>query len=883
MPIISRDSIQILFTARDRVSGPLRTATVAVNKLATSSGRAIKNLAAMGGRKLIGGIRSLGSALGNLTGIGALLGGGGLSVLVGQGLRAGDELAKTADKIGATTEELGRLNFAFSQTTDLSDGAVGTSLQRLQKRLGDFALNGAGPASKALQTLGLDARSLIDSGLENSIFTISDALQQVESQAERVKIVDSLFGKEGVGLVNALKLGSDGLKELGADATALGITFERELLRRSENVLDQLSRLKDIVTATGVSFAIELAPRILTAAKALEQWIIEQGGVQVVVDKTITAIGNGIDRLSTLGDATIRLFDGTLSAMDKVSRGMRLLSAEAKVAAAELAEFANPGIGFRRDDEARLEAATDAARLEAARARQPEIFVGVNLNENQLEGSLGALRLELGVLQTQIDSGELGRQKFARVTAEVEAYKRAITSATDELDLLQLSTPDTLTIPTITATDTDNPAAPTDTSDPLKEFREQQDAARKKAAADAALRTRNAAAEQRQLEIATAQQSIQTLRESFDEKLRIENDFVRARDQLQASALLAGTDPSGLIEQLDNQRLQRLEEYYQRERDLIAQNAQAEADRIAEAGRLRTEEFNQRETARDLSSLTNFDTTQGLQSGLDEIQRLFLSEVKEINLAPKLDLNEKAQLITDAKALKDEAEAELQINARLSLANDVADVATGVLGNVAALQQPDDNSLLRSRADEIKEIRADLLSALQSGNDAEVASLESKLSAVSAIQSKEDAQAKRKFERYQKTQRAIATVAAFTTANQVFQETPGLLPIRLAAAGLALAAGLKNAKRIGEQQYNSSSSGGGSVGGGGAGGGTVTDQQLQDARNETTQQTNNTPNVAVFNVSRRARLDLNDFEEFVEELNDFTEQGGTQIKVNVVN
>ncbi len=62
---------------------------------------------------------------------------------------------------------------------------------------------------------------------------------------------------------------------------------------------------------------------------------------------------------------------------------------------------------------------------------------------------------------------------------------------------------------------------------------------------------------------------------------------------------------------------------------------------------------------------------------------------------------------------------------------------------------------------------------------------------------------------------AGAAVDAYSSANRVFLETPGLLPLRIAAAGAALTAGLVNVKKISSMQIGGGGGGGKSGGGGG--------------------------------------------------------------------
>lgn len=885
MPVISRDSIQILFTARDQVSGPLRTATNAITKLVTASGRAIKNLTLLGGRALLSGLRGIVSTLGSIAGFGGLLGGGGvaagLGLLTTQGAAAAKELRDYSETLNITAQGLQRIG-AVSRAS-FEDTAEG--LKNLRERIGEAAEEDSG-IRDAFNALGIstgELQQLANADLESVFFRFSDAIASADNNSVQLFRSMELLGEEGNRLLTTLSRGSADLQSEIERLDGLGLIVSDETLAKSNALNASLRRVQQIFRAVSLEVAGQLAPIVDGLITQFVGFVEANGGVGNVVrnafntardsvERFLPLVLDGAQKLTDIAGLISSAFDFALSGIDKVVRGVKVLAAEYRVAVAEIQEFANvSAFGFRADEEAALEAATDAARLAAARLRQPEILIQTNLDENQLEGELGALRAELGNLQRQIDSGDLGRQKLARVTAEAEAIQRAIANVNDELDLFALggeigrieigpAAPTSETAPVTPPDNTNN-----DLIERLRLDREQSE--RDAIAASNRLKAQ-AAEEERLRNVATAQQAITSLRGQLDEELGIIQDFDNRVAALRSNASITGLsteDTDGLVSQINAQRITALDEYYQRERDQIAQTAQAEADRIAEAGRLRTEEFNQRQTARDLNSLTDFDTTQGLEQGLEEIQRLFLSEVKEINLTPTLDLAAKQALITEAQQLKQEAESELVINARINTAQQGLDTAGSLLGSLGTIQQSGlDTTALQTRADEIKQVRADLLSSIQSSDDAEVASLERKLSSLQSIQSKEEQIARKRFESYKKTQKAIAVVSTISAAVQVFEETKGDLSLRIAGMTAALATGYAQVKAIDRQQFNGASVGSAS-GGSGSGSGAVTDAQLNDARNANSDpvQPSRTINLT---VSRRARLDSEGIQELVDDL-----------------
>jgi len=130
------------------------------------------------------------------------------------GLRAiesGDALAKTADKLGVTTNALSELRYA-GELSGVAANTMDMALQRMTRRLSEAA-QGSGEAKGALQELGLSAQSLAMMSADQQLAKIADAMQAIPSQADRVRLAFKLFDSEGVAMVNTLSQGSEGLRQ----------------------------------------------------------------------------------------------------------------------------------------------------------------------------------------------------------------------------------------------------------------------------------------------------------------------------------------------------------------------------------------------------------------------------------------------------------------------------------------------------------------------------------------------------------------------------------------------------------------------------------------------------------------------------------------------
>ena len=149
------------------------------------------------------------------------VGAGGLGLLISQSLKSTDALAKTASKIGTTTEALSALQYA-GQLTGVQVDTMNMALQRFTRRASEAAV-GTGEAKGAIRELGIDARQLVRLPLDERMLVLADAFADVENESDRLRLAFKLFDSEGAALVNTLGMGRDGLSDLLGEARSLGV------------------------------------------------------------------------------------------------------------------------------------------------------------------------------------------------------------------------------------------------------------------------------------------------------------------------------------------------------------------------------------------------------------------------------------------------------------------------------------------------------------------------------------------------------------------------------------------------------------------------------------------------------------------------------------
>lgn len=235
------------------------------------------------------GFKSVGAGLGRITksifsmktALVGVAGVAGFGYLVKSSLNSADALAKTASKIGTTTEALSKLQYAAG-ITGVETNTLNMALQRFTRRTAEAA-QGTGEAKGAIKELGLDARKLQQLPLDQQMMKLAGAFGNVKSDADKLRIAFKLFDSEGAALVNTLALGEEGLEKLFGRAKALGIVMSGEAAAGAEKANNALSDLFAIAKGLKDQFSAALAPAIEHVATMLTDFFLKtskaEGGI----------------------------------------------------------------------------------------------------------------------------------------------------------------------------------------------------------------------------------------------------------------------------------------------------------------------------------------------------------------------------------------------------------------------------------------------------------------------------------------------------------------------------------------------------------------------------------------------------------------------------
>lgn len=220
-------------------------------------------------------IRAVGRAVLNMkTALAGVIGIAGITLLIRQSIQATDALAKTALKIGTTTEALSRMRYA-AELTGVATATMDMALQRFVRRTAEAA-RGTGEAKGALRELNLDAAQLINMPLDQQLIELSNAFGNVATDADKVRLAMKLFDSEGVALVNTLSAGRDALIEMFNEAGQLGIVMSGNAAAGVEKANDAITRLLTLFKGVRDQIVAALAPAIERLTTIIKDKLLAQ-------------------------------------------------------------------------------------------------------------------------------------------------------------------------------------------------------------------------------------------------------------------------------------------------------------------------------------------------------------------------------------------------------------------------------------------------------------------------------------------------------------------------------------------------------------------------------------------------------------------------------
>ena len=206
-----------------------------------------------------------------------------------------DSLAKTADALSMTTENLQALQH-LANLAGVESKALNNSLQKMRKNLGEAARKG-GAAADALADVGLNIKDILKLSPDKQLIELSKAFDNVENSTVKSSIASDIFGRNGLKMLKVMNQ----LKDEGLDPTTqaledMGASLSRVDAQKVEDANDAIEKAQVSATAMAQVMTVALAPAVQAVADKFTDWVKSTGGLvnkikdlQPVIDNLIVA------------------------------------------------------------------------------------------------------------------------------------------------------------------------------------------------------------------------------------------------------------------------------------------------------------------------------------------------------------------------------------------------------------------------------------------------------------------------------------------------------------------------------------------------------------------------------------------------------------------
>ena len=238
--------------------------------------------------------------------------------------KTADQLGKFSDRVGEAPGKIQGLRRAATLTGQSTE-AMDSALEKMSKRLGEAA-NGTGEAAKYLKEYGLNTKEFLSLSPADQFGKISDKVNELSTQQEKAAASNAFFSRSGLGLVNTMALGSEGLKDITQEVKDYGLELTRIDIAKIEAANDSWFRASEVLDGFGQRLTAELAPIVESLANEFLNAAKEAGGLGSVANKVVeymvVAVGTAADTVRALQIAWSGVKLVVAGAVSKIVSGM---------------------------------------------------------------------------------------------------------------------------------------------------------------------------------------------------------------------------------------------------------------------------------------------------------------------------------------------------------------------------------------------------------------------------------------------------------------------------------------------------------------------------------------------------------------------------------
>ena len=234
----------------------------------------------------------------------------------------GDKFGKMATRTGIGAEALQELSYA-AEISGTNIDSLSQALFRARRRIGNMAIGGGGPAARALEKLGLNAKELSKEQPEKQFFKLVAALKAVKNEAERNQLAFEIFGDNFRDIQPLIDSGADSIDAMRDRAQRLGLVLSGREIKQAEALTDAFYELGQVLKMTVVKIGAAFGPTLIPLLKRLAEFIAD-------ITKKIENLGGGLTVLGaqiklTLVEMLLAVFQQIADILNQLPGGLGVM------------------------------------------------------------------------------------------------------------------------------------------------------------------------------------------------------------------------------------------------------------------------------------------------------------------------------------------------------------------------------------------------------------------------------------------------------------------------------------------------------------------------------------------------------------------------------
>lgn len=181
-------------------------------------------------------------------------------------VKFGDEIAKLSVRLDASAEFLTEMKYA-AESSGVGFNTFATSLQRMERRLGEIAATGKGEALPALKELGIAFEDLQGLSPEDQFNKIAQEMSKMEDHQKKLFVAMKLWDTEGVAMVQMIGDGEKGLAKMRERAKELGAVLTDKMAKGLEKASQAGADMNTAMQGLASTLVAALSPALEWAAQ----------------------------------------------------------------------------------------------------------------------------------------------------------------------------------------------------------------------------------------------------------------------------------------------------------------------------------------------------------------------------------------------------------------------------------------------------------------------------------------------------------------------------------------------------------------------------------------------------------------------------------------